>query len=73
MIVYDINLKELNVGDKVKCGNKIYSIDIKNKIKFIKMGKVKYRMRELSHYEINDSVIVLYDFTKVEQRKRIAE
>lgn len=70
MIIYDINFKEVTTGDKLKCGNKKYTIEVKNRIKFVKMGKIKYNMRELSHYEINATTIVLYDFTKIEKRTR---
>jgi hypothetical protein len=66
MIVYDINLKEISTGDSLRCGNKKYIIETKNRIRFVKMGKIKYTLRELSHYEIARNVIVLVDFTKAE-------
>jgi hypothetical protein len=70
MIVYDINLKEISTGDSLRCGNKKYIIETKNRIRFVKMGKIKYTLKELSHYEINKSTIVLYDFTKIEKNKK---
>ena len=69
MIVYDINLKELATGDTIKCGSKKYKIETKNRIRFVKMGRIKYNLKDLSHYEINSSVIVLNDFKKVEKKK----
>lgn len=70
MTIYDINLKELTTGDTIKCGTKKYKIEVKNRIRFVKMGRIKYNLRDLSHYEISSSVIVLNDFTKVEKKKK---
>jgi hypothetical protein len=68
MIVYDINMKEIELGDTVKCGAKKYKLELQSRSKCIKMNKKVYKVKELSHYEINSSVIVLYDFVKVENK-----
>lgn len=66
MTVYDINMKEIEYGDTVKCGAKKYRLGLQNKSKCIKMNKKVYKVKELSHYKIDSSTIVLYDFVKVE-------
>jgi hypothetical protein len=66
MLLYDVNLKEIRKGDIIQCGDTTHEIKQKDRQLYIQMGKTKFDIRELSHYEIARNVIVLVDFTKAE-------
>jgi hypothetical protein len=66
MLIYDVNLKEINIGDQIKTGDDVFVFEKKDNIYYVKLGKKKYNLEELSTYAISKNIVVLVDFEKVE-------
>jgi hypothetical protein len=66
MLIYDVNLKEINIGDQIKTGEDVFVFEKKDNIYYVKLGKKKYNLEELSTYAISKNIVVLVDFEKVE-------
>jgi hypothetical protein len=66
MLIYDINLKEVNVGDQIQTGEDITVLEQEGNMYYVKLGKKKYNLEELSTYTLSKNIVVLVDFEKVE-------
>jgi hypothetical protein len=66
MLIYDINLKEINVGDQIQTGEDITVLEQEGNMYYVKLGKKKYSLEQLSTYALSKNIVVLVDFEKVE-------
>lgn len=66
MILYDVNLKEINEGDELQVGENITILEKEGNDYYVQLGRKKYNVKELPTYALSKDVIVLVDFEKVE-------